>query len=324
MDGHRFDHLTATLARGLQRRRLLATLFGTAVSAVLVWSENAVGKKKKDGCPKKRRCGENGCCRKDQVCIRDQCAPGHCGDGKRNQGETDADCGGSCRRFRQCGLAERCDQDEDCRQSFPSLLCVVRESFCPGARPGVKRCFNCRTDAACLRETPRCLCGECQECLRDEDCPVRGGPEENRFCVAPLAGNCPGEHPCKCRECRSNADCAAEEFCDDDNRCVPCAQRRGSSRSGRAEQCSTCGADQDFCVDGLVGCNGNDQCLCRQTVNNEPFCAQPGDFLSDCTSDQSCIDGLQSPGTRCVKQREPNCDTGSGGDVTSTCVLPCG
>lgn len=297
MDDRTFDRLTASLAPHLARRRLLGGLLGAAAAVLPAWAPPALA------CPRPRRCGEDGCCRANQVCLDGECAPRHCADGRANGGETDVDCGGTCRRFKRCGLAQVCERQDDC--GLFALVCTGVPSFCPGARPGVKRCFRCRTDLACLRDRPRCLCGFCRECLRDEDCPVRGGPAGNRFCVAPLGGDCPADHPCVCRECRTDADCPPDKFCDEQNTCV---------------QSNTCATGQDFCLDGIVGCNGNPDCVCRQTLNSEPFCAHTATVVCGCSSEADCTAFGVGPGTQCVRA-EGTCGSAN---CQTICALPCG
>jgi hypothetical protein len=87
--------------------------------------------------------------------------------------------------------------------------------------------------------------------------------------VEPVTGECPEGQPCVCRECRNNDDCAQDEFCDDENRCLACSQRRAAGRSGRDAQCPACISGETCegtCCDGICRkpCSGAGDCVCEE------------------------------------------------------------
>src|SRR5215204_965191 len=110
-----------------------------------------------------------------------------CNDGKTNFGETDQDCGGSCRAVRKCALVALCKDDADCG----SNVCVCRSDL----RTDGDLCVLGLNDADCTRVgdplNVRCFNHLCYDCSRDADCPRPGQATERRFCVEPLAGGCP-------------------------------------------------------------------------------------------------------------------------------------
>jgi hypothetical protein len=335
MDGAHFDRLTRALA---SRRGLLGGMAG----ALLAWVPTAVARPNQ--CPEDRQCG-NRCCKKQQTCKNAQnpakrkCVH-HCKDGTKNRGETDEDCGGTCRTKKKCRLAHLCKRDDDCQGD---LFCIERETVCPGAREGVRRCFTCRTDGDCRPLKPHCLCGSCHQCREDEHCPRTGQPASLDKCVAPRSGGCPAGLPCKCRECRIDDDCAEGEVCDEDGLCELCAQGQGGQVQAAAcptscvtdddcqagELCedgtcvreTTCTAGQDFCLVGPGdGCDGNPLCVCQQTTSGHPFCSSGGSCF-ECAVDSDCA-AVTGPGSVCIDHSGPECP-GCAEHNHRACVRPC-
>jgi hypothetical protein len=296
MDDRTFDCLTASLATKLNRR-LLGSFLGT-LTAALAWAPTAVTKPK--NCPQSRRCG-NRCCKAVETCTnrnKSKCVH-HCNDGQKNRGETDEDCGGTCRKKKKCRLGFECKRDDDCQGD---LFCIEREESCPGARVGVRRCFTCRDDNDCTTLKPRCLCGTCHECTEDGDCPRPGQGATLKNCVAPRpAGTCPGDRPCKCRECREDGDCEGNP---DGSLCDPANGLCGECREGQ---------DETDCPDpGKPVCVGG-------------TCEQCGDDV-DCPADQECTSGQCVPKNHCENSTfDPQfgeTDFNCGGPVCPPCRRP--
>jgi hypothetical protein len=135
----------------------------------------------------------------------------HCSDGLRNFDETDVDCGGSCA---PCGENKACTLDLDCG-SRP----------CHNGRCGCSTAADCAAGEACLLGDcyPQCSdgmkdgnesdvdcggscapCGENKACTRYTDC-------QTYMCVNGRCG------------CMTAADCAAGEWCVNDNCYNHCA-----------------------------------------------------------------------------------------------------
>jgi hypothetical protein len=298
-----FDRLSASLSTTLYRRRLLASLLGATTSALLSLHGTAFakkkGKKKKKKCPADRaRCGGK-CCKANETCQKSTCVD-HCEDGEKNFGETGIDCGGTCRQegssFGTCAIGQGCNTDDDCF----SDICVSKGSG--------KECVFCRIDSDCDRTSSsgiRCLNNTCFECAISNDCPRPGQPATFNKCVESLTANCPPGQTCACGECRTGDDCPSGQLCDEDGVCFG----------------DTCEASQDFCLDGRIGCNGNDNCICRQTVSNDPICAQGGTAICGCTTAESCA--AFGAGAQCVRNPGANGHCESNPACQTICALPC-
>jgi hypothetical protein len=318
VDANRFDTLTRTLTLPRSRRLTLGGLATGLLAALGLDLDGttvlARRKKKKKKCAPSRpkRCG-NKCCTTSETCKKGKCV-NHCSDGKQNSGETDLDCGGTCRDIRKCKLAQACEEDADCFNS----VCVNVPTL------GFPVCADCRENVDCSRLGDplkfACLQNVCFECSRDADCPRPGQRLEQDKCVEPLDGACPAGHPCVCRQCRISADCPQDQFCDETGTCIDCATAQGQRRQIRAADCieNTCGADQDFCQDGIAGCNGNSTCRCLQTVGNQPYCSDGDLIICGCMTAADCV-GI-GPGVECVRLSGP-CITNPA--CQTMCAFPC-
>jgi Cys-rich repeat protein len=216
MDHSRFDLIARAIGAVTTRRSVFGLLSVLSIDGVLLQTQDADAKRKRQkntrkSCPPGRlRCGKT-CCKRDETCKKGTCVH-HCRDGKKNFGETDIDCGGTCVDIPSgagtCGIRERCAVNTDCFTLF-----------CGEASPGAKKtCLQCRTDSDCAAgdpSQPRCIGNFCHDCAADFDCPAQGDAPEMVFCVAPVEARCPNNAPCVCRECRRDTDCPEGSFCDD-------------------------------------------------------------------------------------------------------------
>lgn len=339
MDGSRFDLLARFVAGSMSRRKTLGGLAGGILVALDLAQDETSGlaKKKKGKKGKKKdkkkecglsnpiRCGQN-CCRSDETCRNGRCLH-HCKDGIRNFGEADVDCGRLCVEVNSpnglCGLRKRCEVDGDCQSLF-----------CREPQPGAGRqCVECLIDTHC--GDGRCLDNFCFGCAIDADCPRPNDPPEFEFCLA-IDNFCPNNQPCVCRECRQDNHCPAarphcqigtgtnqDGFCFECLEDTDCPEGQLCDEDGRCENLLACEGDQDFCVDGILGCNGRSQCLCRQTVTNEPFCSgNAGTVACGCPDTAFCVDVLGlPPGTQCVRTSpgSPFCPS----ECETACAFPC-
>lgn len=153
-------------------------------------------------------------CGAGDVCLNPdggglKCVPGHCLDGATNDGETDNDCGGTCK---PCGLGSDCSKDSDCSNQIcaPGLgsskvccdvLCTGACRFCV---QGTGKCEDAPTatfDTDCAQpkvcaKGAGCAFMASHTCTKNDDC-ISGNCDSNMQC-APGIKNAP---------CISNFDC---------------------------------------------------------------------------------------------------------------------
>lgn len=216
-------------------------------------------------------------------CVQGTCLPATCGDGSRNQGETDVDCGGACGAT--CALGQGCEGAADCQGG---LACVASECSPPasscsdGERNGNEADVDCGGDCG--------GCGEGATCSSDADC-------QSGFCSG--AGVCA---PPSCEDGRRNQD---ESDVDCGGSC--------DSRCSVGEQCESA----DDCQSGVcaaAGCGGSGSCCqpprCDDGVRNgeEP--------QTDCGNATCGLCALGGPCGRDAHCASDNCST------DGVCVLP--
>lgn len=172
---------------------------------------------------------------------------------------------------------------------------------------------DCRADERCvggwcepIADAPRGTAGFCQACDQAEDC-----IEDGALCVEFESG----ERACA-RACASDHECPAGYECLDisdrpehANQCIPAPDAEGH-RTCTASPDGSCQGDRD-CARGL-------SCVDGQCVEATPGCQ----LASDCSADESCIDGT------CVANPAPECredrDCAEGLICRdATCVDPC-
>lgn len=228
MDDSRFDALTRSLSTSGSRRHSLRGLLAGALGLGLALDEIPGLAKKNKGKKKNKKkdqkhpdcrgaqptpCGKR-CCSLEESCRKGACV-NHCFDGEPNRGETDTDCGGTCRNVHTCVVGQLCVEDADCDTN----VCVSR----PDLRQDGNLCLLCRIDSDCDRlgdpQSFRCVGNGCFECTLDSDCPRPGQAAEQRFCIEPVAGRCPANTRCACAQCRTSADCPSDQFCDENGTC---------------------------------------------------------------------------------------------------------
>jgi hypothetical protein len=315
MDGPRFDALTRTLTVPRSRRSTLGGLAGGILVALgLVLDEmGALAKKKKRKKAKKKkqcsagkpiRCGRD-CCRPDETCKNGTCLD-HCDDGVLNFGETDVDCGGSCRAVRKCRLGKACAEATDCFNNVCNgsvcTECLI-DSDCDGLGNPLRFrcfdefCFECAFDFDCPRpgqgaKQTVCINKRCVECASGADCPAA-----RPFCMTDLNEECVDNavRPCACRQCRDDVDCASGQVCNDENgSCVECVS--DPDCAGRP--------GTPVCIDGSCKqCRSRTDCesdFCHPTDHVCSESCDP-DAPSPCPEGFSCLDCCEdcSDGTHC-------------------------
>jgi hypothetical protein len=178
MDGAEFDSLTRSLIVPRSRRGVLATLLGSAVSAVAVGG--AIAKKKKRN-NKRRKRKNDACCTGGGCCEGTLCRPGVLQSSCGADGQPCTDCTATAQRCiiesRTCG---GCDRE----------LCAQQRNGC------------CAGDEGCQAGNDDEHCGsdgkDCQTCLAGERCRVAQFSDGvRRGCCAPSGRSCdPLALPC--------------------------------------------------------------------------------------------------------------------------------
>ncbi|MCA9520673.1 MAG: hypothetical protein KC609_06865 [Myxococcales bacterium] len=189
----------------------------------------------------------------------------HCGDGTKNDGETDVDCGGTCGG---CATGRSCDVDADCAAG----------NKCSGNQCKAKDGESCESGSDCLSDT----CGDDKKCHCGDG--EQDDAETGVDCGGPLCG------PCTIGQtCSGDADCGTGQ------RCVA-----GACKKLDGVQCS--GSDE--CVSGL--CDTDNVCHCGDGLTNDdetgtdcggPKCGKCGsgqtcNVDSDCDADNKCKSGF--------------------------------
>jgi hypothetical protein len=311
MDADRFDALARTLTPG-SRRSFVGTLSAVAGSALapLLARDDAtahdLSKKCKNIKDKKKR---KACVKKAKKHKAQHAAEGSastvastCGDGVRNGGETDIDCGGPCP---PCADGQACATRSDCQ----SRVCTNNTCRVPTCSDGVKNgnetdidcgggiCPDCAIGQACLVdgdcEVPppglgvgggTCCNKVCAECCDHTDCVVCSGPPDDVRCGYV-------EQVCESRTCRgcSVATAPATNWCT----VTAAAHGCGIVDPDRGTPC--------YCIETLTGGN-----VCTFGASDDvcQFCET--DF--DCPSNHVCVnaDGCcprvdeATPATACV------------------------
>jgi hypothetical protein len=301
MDADHFDALARSLTVAGTRRGALTALagsvglFGLTAAAKKKGGKKKGGKKKKD-CPKSQPipCGDK-CCNIFEGCRKGKCV-GHCNDGEKNFGETDTDCGGSCRNVRKCRQGQSCVEGADCFNNVcnGSVCTECRiDSDCDGLgnplrfRCSSEFCFECIANFDCPRPGQSaaqtvCINKRCVECASGADCPAA-----RPFCMTETNEECVDNavRPCACRACRDEVDCNPGQVCnDEDGSCVECVSDPDCASR----------PDLPFCV-------GN---VCRQCAQDTD-CATAGDV---------CVQGTCRTPATCIAGRDL-CTQGFGGDT---------
>ncbi|HEY2746923.1 MAG TPA: hypothetical protein VGL86_20010 [Polyangia bacterium] len=236
------------------------------------------------------------------------CAASDCGDGVRDDQETDVDCGGpSCPG---CATGQSCSANGDCANQLcnsVTMTCVAN-SCGDGILDGTETDVDC--GGACATK-----CKEGQVCLSSSDCAPPGACDGTHHCVAAQCTNgvqdsnetdvdCGGTVCAPCplgKKCGAGADCASS-FCN--------------------AQTKLCVADQ--CHDGLkdgsesdVDCGGG----CATKCGGGQMCSGP----SDCSGTGVVCDGAHVCCTPSCSGKVCGSDGcgGSCGTCTSTTTPMC-
>jgi hypothetical protein len=277
MDADRFDAIARALTTGLHRRTLVAAL-GTTLAPLLgapdATAHELAAKCKKLKGDKKKNCLKKA--KKHKAQHASQGSPptstvsSSCGDGMRNGGETDVDCGGPCP---PCADGKACIVQNDCQ----SRVCTNNLCRAPTCNDGVKN--GNETDVDCGG-------GTCPDCAYGQSCAVDADCEVPQFGTSACCENI-------CAECCDHTDC---KFCDEFNQCTfserVCENRtcRGCS-SATAPATNWCALTTTAHGCGIVDPDRGTPCHCIRTVDGDRVCTW-GSFdeavCSGCTSDADC------------------------------------
>jgi len=240
-------------------------------------------------------------------CREARCQPPSCDDGRQNQDEASADCGGSvCAR---CAVGASCRGGEDCAAGVcgDDGTCEAprcddgvangdeRSVDCGGEACG--RCASgspCSADAECVSD--RCLGGSCRprQCEDGE----RNGSEADIDCGGNDAG---------CPRCGAGDSCGSDADCTSAN-CV-----NGT--------CSSCGDGARNGTETGVDCGG----ACGPCAPGDA-CRVDADCQSEACQDGLCCGGTREDCTRCARRlaRTISCSSnGANGAAQCDAFLAC-
>jgi len=168
----------------------------------------------RDGRSTDEVCGEETGCSSDS-CERGGCAEPSCSDGRRNQDETDVDCGGGCPG---CEDGAECRTHSDCRSKRCTSVGVCAPASCEdgiGNRDetdvdcGGPNCPACDVSESCEQDRD-CSTGNCKDgtCKPACDDGQQNQKETDTDCGGPNCGACAAG-----KTCEADTDCASG-WCD--------------------------------------------------------------------------------------------------------------
>ncbi len=231
------------------------------------------------------------------VCAERTCFPSSAGDGVKNGGETDIDCGGPPAGAPRCGDGKTCLTETDCA----SLSCKGGACQPPTSSDGIKN--GTETDIDCgggaPTNAPRCATGK--TCVETSDCDAAACTDA--VCQAPTNGDgikngsetdidCGGGAPTNAPRCATGKTCAETSDCDDvlctGGVCQPATSTDGIQN----------GSETD------IDCGGG-------APTNAPRCSVDAlcDAHGDCASSACAISGPKAG--RCVRFK--SCVQNNGG-----------
>ena len=321
MDAERFDALARFLDLG-SRRRLLGSLFGTALGALaLLLGQGGTGAKpkRKKGHGQKRKKKRK---KRPQdspppppppsgdVCLEgvgaEECAPG-CFLGCMKGGSClQADTSPPQQSDQACGLmGEAC---VNCPQQHPP-----RPHCCVG------ECQECCADAQCAAhgDSKACCAGVCAECFTDAHCAQH-----------PDRPHCAGSPVCACVECTRHTHCppgfecyldtfTCQPACSHNTDCLDPAKPiccevnvpYGNGELQRVHQCVAC----------CLLCDLGDECVTNWPVPNEQRVQQccPREHVCQGSRTGCCAEAPGGPALMCVPRVNPPSGTPTHACVTS-------
>ncbi len=265
-------------------------------------------------CEREKKCALNSDCGAGLSCLTDptnsigilRCQWTHCADNKRNQDETDNDCGGSCW---PCTSGQKCKSTADCDSQVCSDGLCSQASCIDGVRNQDETDTDC---GSLLTECPGCAAGK--TCTRDENCDS-GVCESGKCALANCNDSrkngdeggvdCGGSCPLTCGQsssCNKDADCTSK-VCRS-NQCLSAACSDGVQNGNESDvDCGgTCGST---CVTS-AGCNVDMDCVysfcnahicqmptCTDQIKNEGEtdidCGDPYGLCPRCTTGNTCL-----------------------------------
>ncbi len=182
------------------------------------------------------------------------CAADHCGDGVRNAGESDVDCGGTCSN--KCASGQGCTIAGDCVSGF----CNSSSGLCAAGQ-----CVNGTKDGD---ETDVDCGGSCStKCTVGKACLVNGD------CAGML---CNGSHVCVSAGCSNSVKDGAETDVDcGGGTCATCANSKSCSANGdctsthcAASICRACVSSNDCPSHGACTLYVCQAASCNDSINN--------------------------------------------------------
>ncbi|MBU0979347.1 MAG: hypothetical protein KJ709_00950, partial [Nanoarchaeota archaeon] len=228
-----------------------------------------------------------------------------CSDNRRNQGETDIDCGGPC---------PGCDLDDDCEDGTDCL-----SEYCEDGKCEVHHCDNNRTDGD---ETDKDCggscdpCGDGKDCEEDDDCDS-DYCNNGKKCATPSCTDnvkngletdtdCGGHHCDACadgKDCEDNTDCEST-FCSSAGLCEEPTCDDNAENGDESDV--DCGGSCDKCQEGKK-CLANDDCTTGQ-CGDSGICTSSDDNDNDGMPDSwELLHGLDT--TRDDSLEDPDGDT---------------
>ncbi len=222
-------------------------------------------------------CGDGQACEKpadceSNTCISNSCRPSHCTNNKKDEAETDVDCGGDCGA--QCNVGQTCQENDDCAER----ACLTSSTGARVCHPG-----TCRNNSLDGDETDVDCGGGCGLCPDGNACSQHSDCQSNS-----CSETC---QKATCDDARLNQD---EADVDCGGGCQPCEP------GAACAEASDCGSDR--CEEERCRANAADEaCLapgeCRSLLCD--MTCQLGGTQSYCEADDDCLGGACSAENRC-------------------------
>jgi len=211
--------------------------------------------------------------------------PPHCQNSRRDEGESDVDCGGACA---PCGLTQLCNRSSDCRESQCISGTCQAASCSDGSQTGSETdvdcgggaCKPCPVDGACTTGSD-CQTGVCSDRVcAPPSCGdrVANGDESDVDCGGPDCSSCVAG-----QSCVTPGDCVGND-CNAGKCALSCAAGLGNCDGDPTNGCETnLRTDADHCGDCATGCSlPNAKPSCAGGICRVESCVAPFD---DCNGD---------------------------------------
>ena len=265
-------------------------------------------------------CLTGGDCVSGVCSVANTCAPASCGDGAKNGGETDIDCGGP--RCGKCPTDKICDANADCIDGVcdpvmkvckpASCMDIVKNGDESDVDCGGPVCPDCGPNDACGNPAD-CESGVCSGMplvCQPPTCmdAVKNGDETDVDCGGPICADCTNG-----KLCGAPGDCVSGVCSGNPSTCQ--APTCSDNVKNGTETGVDCGAMCPDCVDGQP-CNVDGDCQ-SGFCNPAKVCASPncmdnlkngaetdvdcgGPICSDCADGKLCATGADCASTFCA------------------------